>query len=154
MTSLMPLAQVKSLLIIASQLSGYPIPKDVPLPPVMEANTQEIAKEACDDSALTQVMGCGVIGFYEPKTASGPERIFVVTEGADQSVNSIAVHELTHFLQYHNWPNPSSRVCPREFRREYEAYTAGIEYTVKYEHKQPEPYQIPGLICDLPEETK
>lgn len=140
--NIMAPAQVKSLLIIASQLSGYPIPAD-PLPPVEIVNAREMAKDGCED----ETRPCGIIGFFEFKTGN----IEILNDpSAGHSINTITVHELTHWLQFHNWPNPESRACPREYLREYQAYLAGYKYEVTYEGKTVEEFQTPGVVCDMP----
>ena len=147
----MPVSQVKSLLLIASHISGYPIPSEAP-PPVYLATPQEIAHEACADDPLSQ-LSCSIIGFYEYPIPGQTERI-VIDNNADvagHSANSIAVHELTHWLQYRNWKNPDDHSCPREFLREYQAYLAGFTYEVQYEHQAPpEGFDTPQVSCPWP----
>ena len=144
----MPLAQVKALLLVASHLSGYPIPAGMDPPAVFLVSPREMAIEACGGDSL---LGCEVIGFYEYPD-SGHERIMVDANEAqaEHSASAIAVHELTHWLQYHNWLNPADQSCPREFLREYEAYLAGYRYEVIYERaKAPASFSLPGLECQF-----
>lgn len=147
----MDVAQVHALLLIASHLSGYPIPKDAQPPPVEEVTYEEMAKEACNSDLLSQ-LSCPILGFFQfPNLVDGndgKEHIKVLSDNSQHSANAIAVHELTHWLQYHNWANPDSRICPREFLREYQAYFAGFRYEVIYEHKSPpEVIDVPGVEC-------
>lgn len=138
-------AQVKSLLLIASQLSGYPIPADPP-PPIQVVTPVEMARQADE---------LGVIGFYHPPGDEDDPVERIVIDGdeanANHSRNAIAVHELTHWLQYHNWVNPDSNECPREFRREYEAYLTGFRYEFIYEHKNADRhvFMVPPVLCDF-----
>jgi len=141
--------QVKTLLMLTSQLSGYPIPTDVPLPEIKVMTDAEMAKEACDGDLL-----CPVIGFFQhPEDADDhKEHIGIAIEdGFD--LNATAIHELTHWLQYHNWPQPHDRRCPREFLREFEAYEAGMRYSVTYQHAVPpkDGISFPGTTCPYTE---
>lgn len=139
----MAAAQVKTLLLIASHLSGYPIPDNVPLPTVGEVSYNEITHDACDDQ-----IPCGVIGFFDFQT--GKIEVIDSPDYSEHSVNAIAVHELTHWLQFHNWENPESRQCPREYLREYQAYLAGFKYEVIFEGKKVTEFQTPGVVCEMP----
>jgi hypothetical protein len=117
------------------------------LPPVYVVTTQEMVKEGCDDSEAAKLLGCGILGFYQYPPH---ERIIAEdnVERTRHSVNAILVHELTHWLQHHNWVGPDLTYCPREFLREYEAYLAGYRYEVIYEHvKAPEEFVVPAVDC-------
>lgn len=151
--NIMGLPQVKSLLIIASQLSGYPIPADAQPPPIELLTRVEMAKDVCADNAVAQLT-CPVLGFFQfPNFVDGndgKEHIRILNDEGytGESVNAITIHELTHWLQYHNWDHPDSRECPRELKREYEAYTASARYEVVYEHKEPpKSIELPGVVC-------
>lgn len=144
--TIMPAAQVKALLVIASQLSGYPIPPD-PLPTVELMTQPEMTKAACDDDPVTQLTGCGMLGFFNG--ANG--ELAVNAEeggevGSEQSTNTITVHELTHWLQWHN--HAWHKDCPARFLIEFEAYKVGLTYQVKYEGRPaPAGFEIPPTAC-------
>jgi len=144
-------SQVKSLLLIASQLSGYPIPADAPTPVVTEVTAPEMAKDQCGGDDPLHVLMCPLLGFYEWPTTNDanigtrPERI-VIRSDAEDSANTIAVHELTHWLQFHNGFHPTT--CPDLFLIEYQAYTVTMKYMVTYEGVAiPEEYGVPGVSC-------
>ena len=155
-------SQVKSLLLIASQLSGYPIPADPP-PVVTEVTRVEMAIDECGGGDPLSVLTCPLLGFYEwpvavgenPKIPGRAERLWILDEGeSEESANAIAVHELTHWLQWHNGFHPTQ--CPELFQVEYQAYTVTLKYKVMYENYQiPEAYGVPGVSCPTqPEKTK
>lgn len=140
---LMAPAQVKTLLIIASAISGYPVPANAKLPVIQEVTPKEMSQDACEEPTLP----CPVIGFFDFETGAIEVED---SPNAGHSVNSIAVHELTHWLQFQNWERPASRECPREYLREYQAYLAGFEYERIYEGKVIDEFQTPGVVCDMP----
>jgi hypothetical protein len=150
-------SQVKSLLMIASQLSGYPIPQNIPDPVVISVSAPEMAKDECGGDDALNVIMCPILGFYEWPIATGkdarPERIWVRADAGSGSQNAITVHELTHWLQYHNGFHPAK--CPDLFLIEYQAYTVTLEYQVVYENAPiPESYGVPGVSCPTHPEEK
>ena len=151
-------SQVKALLMIASQLSGYPIPQNTPDPVVISVSAKEMAKDECGGDDGLSVIMCPILGFYEWPILTGkdarPERIWVRADAGSDSENAITVHELTHWLQWHNGFHPEQ--CPEKFKIEYEAYTATLKYQITYEGAPiPESYSTPGVECPTqPEKTK
>ena len=150
-------SQVKALLMIASQLSGYPIPQNTPDPVVISVSAKEMAKDECGGDDGLSVIMCPILGFYEWPIASGkdarPERIWVRSDAGSDSQNAITVHELTHWLQWHNGFHPEQ--CPEKFKIEYEAYTATLKYQITYENLAiPESYSTPGVECPTQPEGK
>jgi hypothetical protein len=146
----MPVAQVKALLVIASQISGYPIVHEDKLPPVYLVTAKEMVHEGCEDNPMATVLGCPIIGLYAYPVDGQVERIVVEDdkEASGHSANAILVHELTHWLQHQNWTFPDLHYCPREFLREYEAYLAGFRYEVIYEHVTASPsFTTPEVEC-------
>jgi hypothetical protein len=131
MNLMMP-SQVKSLLMIASQLSGYPIPANVDAPAVETVTSREMSKDVCGGELF-----CGVQGYFEHAEDADDHKIHirVIVDAEVDSLNAITIHELTHWLQYVNWKNPHERSCPREYLREYQAYWTGLAYQITYEGK-------------------
>jgi hypothetical protein len=74
-----------------------------------------------------------------------PERLWIRSD-SQEDADTVAIHELTHWLQFHNGFHPMK--CPQSFLIEYQAYTVTWIYKVKYKHVAiPDDYDVPGVNC-------
>jgi hypothetical protein len=147
---LMPIAQEKSLLLLASQLSGYPIPDKATPPRIEKVSIVEMGRLACGEKhdVFEEIFACPIVGFFQWPIEGKPMRIVIRFDDPDNTINSISVHELTHWLQWVNWENPIDQSCPREFLREYQAYRTELAYDITYENKPiPKVFDIPPMEC-------
>jgi hypothetical protein len=132
-------ALVLRLLLIVSQLSGYTVPSGPP-PEVVLLTRVEMATLACSPHNASNIgpWGDGMLPHEECLTVIGrayddEERVYVEDDFEDShfTARSIAVHELTHWMQWkHAW---SGYDCTRARARESEAYRVQEQYIRKYE---------------------
>jgi hypothetical protein len=119
-------AHVLYLAQIASQLSGYSMP-DGPPPTVVEFTSAQMHEWACDGTDPTCV---DIIGYYRDG-----HTIWIDAQQRDLSEDSVAIHELTHWLQNeHAWGGNSP--CDHVQARENEAYRVQMTYIKQYEHRR------------------
>jgi hypothetical protein len=136
-------ALVLKLALIASNLSGYPMP-ETPIPVIHLLSTADFDKKFCPKNPSDCY---DLLGYYRDD-----DEIWVDSQQSDDWVyragqNSVFIHELVHWLQDHNGMNDLSCVTKRV--REYEAYTVQNRYIVEYEHLDVEAH-IPPTPCGQP----
>ena len=131
-------AILATLLVWASQLSGYPVPEE--LPDVRFESHAFFVENVCFGQE------CKVVGWYDDAgTIFIDERY---REVDDQFAKSLLVHEFTHFLQHANGAfQPPS--CNLNIAREKEAYEIQNRY-IAVGLTGLAPIRPPTITCDYP----
>ncbi len=135
---------VLSLLLFASQQTGYSIPTDIQ-PQVIYASHSYFVNNFCD-GADTAFQPCFFVGMYIPDK----NEIYIdITREASEEKNAFIVHELTHFLQHAHSVHQGFS-CDEAIIRETEAYKTENAYRALHDLH---PNRVPdkdssGIICD------
>lgn len=108
---------VASLFLSVSQLSGYPLPREVP--PIHVLSEREMAGLICGGP-------CGVRAFYlDGRGVYLRDDLDVVN---DLKARSILLHELVHHVQHESGRFAALESCERWLAREDEAYRVQNTY--------------------------
>ncbi|MGH7745076.1 MAG: hypothetical protein ACREQ5_09790 [Candidatus Dormibacteria bacterium] len=149
--TIMPVAQVLQLALIASYLSGYSMPALDQLPEIQLMTSRGFHEQECNGNMDPKPSDpcMEVVGRY---TDNGTiwvdaEAINGTENKRHHSMNSFIVHELTHWLQFeHAWGGMSP--CSHLAAREAEAYRVQNLYIAKYD--EPGALPIDGAPVECP----
>lgn len=110
------------ILVIASQLSGYPIPDD-PNVLVKYQSRQWFTETPCGGHK------CSLVGWYKDDDV-----IYLLDSLSQDDHDMFLAHEFVHYLQDHSRKWRSGH-CKDNFYREIEAYRVQGEFAQKYQHR-------------------
>ena len=133
---------ILSLLLFASQETGYPIPTDIQ-PQIIYASHSYVVREFCG-GVDNPFQPCNIVGMY----LMGEHKIYIdITVVQGETKNSFIVHELTHFLQDVNHSHEGTS-CSQARLREDEAYRVENVYGLMHGVEYNEPASDDEIICD------
>ncbi len=132
-----------SLLLFASQQTGYPIPEDIQ-PQVIYASHSYFVSRWCD-GVDTAILPCTFVGMY---LLNGNHELYIdITKLQGEEKNAFLVHELVHFLQDVNHVHEGTN-CGEARIREDEAYRVENFYGALHEVPYNQPASDEEIICN------
>lgn len=125
-----------SLMMWAAALSGYPMPKEMPV--VWPVTQEWMVNSVCEGK------DCRVVAWYPDDGV-----VYVNQEALknqdDRLVQSFLVHEFVHHAQH--VAHPAAFTCKEEWQREVEAYTAQRKFLAAKQFYFPVGMRLPMVDC-------
>jgi hypothetical protein len=131
-------AVLAALLAWASELSGYPVPAELPV--VQFQPHSYLVEHVCFGQP------CEVIGWYDDAGVVHIDQRYQNTN--DEFAASLIVHEFTHYLQHKNGVH-LPRSCANNIAREHEAYEIQHRY-IRSVLESNLPIRRPEISCTYP----